>query len=252
MKPRVVRRAILLVAGRGTRLRGHLPADRPKSLLNVGGRMLLERHVAALTAVGVQEIVLVVGHGAQHVSNAAAELQRRYDVAFHFVENPHYSSTNTIVSQYLARAHLAHDCFCLNGDVLFGERVLRRLLAADVPAALAIDVKRCGDEEVKAVVSGDRVVRLGKQIDPELALGEFIGVARYDAAVGRRFAEALEAAVEHGGSRLDYFEIALDAIATRTPLHAVPLGSEPVIEIDTPEDLARAEAEVAPRLADAA
>lgn len=246
---RPVRTAILLAAGRGTRLAAAVGGEGPKTLVPIQGRTLLERHTAALAAVGVEHIVLVVGHAAARVRTAAEGLAPRYGVRFSFVENPDYAQTNTVVSQYLARAHLADGCFCLNGDVLFGEGVLRRLLDADAPAALAIDVKRCGDEEVKAVVCGDRVIRLGKRIDPELALGEFIGVARYDAEAGRRFAEALAHAVERQHSRTDYFEVALDAIAGTCPLRAVPTDDEPVIEIDTPDDLRRALVEVAPRLA---
>lgn len=245
---RVVRHAVLLAAGRGTRLRGAADADGPKSLVRIHGRTLLERHAAALAAVGVEHLVLVVGHGRARVEAHAAELAARHGLRFTFVENPDYAVTNTVVSQYLARHHLTDGCFCLNGDVLFGEGVLRKLLAADVPAALGIDTGRCGEEEVKAIVHAGRVVRIGKRIDPELALGEFVGVARYDGEVGRRFAEALATAVERHGCRTDYFEVALDAIAATAPLYAVPLEDEPVIEIDTPEDLHRATWEIAPRL----
>jgi len=55
-----VRSAVLLAAGRGSRLGAHTD-DRPKCLVEVAGRSMLERMLGELVALGVQRLLLVVG-----------------------------------------------------------------------------------------------------------------------------------------------------------------------------------------------
>lgn len=59
---RLVVGAVLLAAGAGSRL-GH----RPKALLELGGVPLIRRQIIALSGVGVDELVVVVGHHAEQV-----------------------------------------------------------------------------------------------------------------------------------------------------------------------------------------
>lgn len=59
---RVVVGAVLLAAGAGSRIGG-----RPKSLLELGGVPLIRRQLIALSGAGVDEVVVVLGHHAEHV-----------------------------------------------------------------------------------------------------------------------------------------------------------------------------------------
>lgn len=58
--------AIILAAGRGSRL-GHLTAARPKALLELGGRALLDHVRQGLARAGVRRTIIVVGHRAEQV-----------------------------------------------------------------------------------------------------------------------------------------------------------------------------------------
>jgi MurNAc alpha-1-phosphate uridylyltransferase len=55
------RRALILAAGRGERMRP-LSDTTPKPLLRVGGRMLIEHHLEKLAAAGVREVVINISH----------------------------------------------------------------------------------------------------------------------------------------------------------------------------------------------
>lgn len=59
---RVVVGAVLLAAGVGSRIGG-----RPKSLLELGGVPLIRRQLIALSGAGVDEVVVVLGHHAEHI-----------------------------------------------------------------------------------------------------------------------------------------------------------------------------------------
>src|SRR5437867_1379719 len=65
-------KAIILAAGVGKRI-GAATGNRPKCLLEFGGRSLLVRYLDALLAVGVQSAVLVVGHRQELIRDAIGE-----------------------------------------------------------------------------------------------------------------------------------------------------------------------------------
>ena len=130
-----VRRAIVLAAGTGARLHP-LTGDRPKPLVRVGGESILSRLVGALTAVGVERVVVVTGHlGAQ----IAEELPPAHPtVDFVFVANPDYRTTNNIYSLWLAREHFDEDFLLLESDVVCRPGVLEPLVAGPAGTSAAL------------------------------------------------------------------------------------------------------------------
>lgn len=69
------RRAMIFAAGRGTRMRPLTDAT-PKSLLRVGGKMLIEHHLEKLAAIGVDEVVINVSHLADRFAPALGDGSR--------------------------------------------------------------------------------------------------------------------------------------------------------------------------------
>lgn len=63
-----VRRALILAAGRGTRMKG-LTEDVPKPMLPVAGRPLLEHIVATLHSAGINRFVMVTGYRAEAIES---------------------------------------------------------------------------------------------------------------------------------------------------------------------------------------
>ena len=115
-------RAIILAAGGGTRLRP-LTNDLPKCLVPLGPQPLVDHQLQALRAVGVEDIVLVVGYLADQVRRHCGDSVR-------YVENRQFATTNSIYSLYVARHELDADTFLFNCDIIFHVRLLERMLAA--------------------------------------------------------------------------------------------------------------------------
>ncbi len=162
--------------------------------------------------------------------------------------NHHFFETNTAHSLWLAEENLrGRDFLYFNGDVLFEPRLLELVIEGPRPASLAVETKPCGDEEVKVVVEGGRIRRIGKILPPADCLGEFIGVARFGAPMTGAFFDALGRLAAEG-RRMDYFEEALDLIAPDVELGVADVTGLPVIEIDFPADLEAARGEVLSRL----
>lgn len=227
--------AIALAAGGGRRL-APLGWDKPKCLLPFGDETLLARIAAAARDASVTRLTLVVGYRRELVEAALTDCPTPVEL----LVNEDYSATNTIYSLWLARQRLDDDTLFFNADVLFDRRIIPRLIA-EPNSALAVEVGRCGDEEVKVTADSDsRVRRIGKDLPPDRSLGEFIGIAKFAAAAGPALRDSLEHHVEALGQKKLFFEAAIDPLLDRHPFLAVPLDDLRAIEIDTPDDLARA------------
>jgi choline kinase len=240
-------RAVILAAGRGARL-GGIAGDCPKCLLRVGGATLLQRQLTALRACGVEGITVVVGYQAARVAAACGGAARP-------LENARYAETNSLYSLWLAREQLAGGFVVLNGDVLFHPQLLRDLLSARVEDALVAEFRDTrlepfGDEEMKVRVRGGRVEDIAKTLPAGEADGENVGMAKFGPGGARALVGEMDAIVA-GGRLHEWAPRAFQAFARRQPLHVIGTRGFPWIEIDFPEDHARAVREVLP-LIDAA
>jgi choline kinase len=241
-------RAIILAAGAGTRLNG-CGRHEPKCLADVGGRPLVEWQLATLEAAGIGEATLVVGFGASRVRQVCGSRAS-------YVENPRYARTNSLYSLWLARRHLAGGAVVLNCDVLFHPQLLRDLLDARYEDALLVsppdpDAAPYGDEEMKVKVRAGRVVDIRKDLPLEETDGENVGMAKVGGEGAALLAHLLDRLVAAGGAR-DWAPRAFLELARRRPLFAVGTRGLPWVEIDTPEDYARALREIWPAIAPAA
>lgn len=235
-------KAVILVAGLAKRLLPYTK-DIPKCLIQLDDRTIMDYQLSALDQVGVRDIVMVVGYRRDQIMEAAR--QRFPQMNYAFITNHRYEETNTAYSLWLAAEHfLDQDFVYLNGDVLFPPELLRRLIESGLPNALTVEVKDCGEEEVKVLTNSDgRIVDIGKELDQAEALGEFIGVARFSAAYSRPFYQALNNTVD-AGMDMAYFEHALQETVARHELQLVDVSDIPCIEIDYPEDLEAAKEKV--------
>jgi len=99
-------KAIILSAGQGSRL-GHLVDDRPKCLIDFGGRTLLDRQLDTLEANGVDEAVVVTGFHDELVDAAIAA--RTGGPKVRTIYNPFYKVADNTGSLFMAREELAGD-----------------------------------------------------------------------------------------------------------------------------------------------
>ncbi len=235
-------KAIILAAGKGGRLAPHTDS-RPKCLVQVDGKAILDYQLEALEAAGVEDVVIVTGYRKEMV---AEHLRHRKVASFTLIENELYGETNTAYSLWLARHEMTDGFLYLNGDVLIHPEIIRRLAGSTAPEALAMERKTCGEEEVKATLDGVRVTALSKTVPPSEAYGEFIGIAKFSRRFGPSFRAALEEVIEEDRLLTVYFEAALERLLEHHTLTAVDITDLPAIEIDFPEDLSRAENEVLP------
>lgn len=104
-----VKRAIIMAAGQGHRLRP-ISLNTPKPLIPVNGVPMIVTAIEALRSYGIREIYVVVGY----LKDQFQFLEVDYP-GLRLIENPYYDTCNNISSLYVARAHL-EDVMILDGD----------------------------------------------------------------------------------------------------------------------------------------
>jgi len=107
-------KAIIPVAGEGTRLRPHTHTT-PKVLVHVAGKPILGHILEKLIAVGVDEVVLVVGYRGQQVTDYVTE---EYHLKVHVVRQEKLLGLGHAI--YLAREYLTGGpALIVLGDTIF-------------------------------------------------------------------------------------------------------------------------------------
>ncbi len=229
--------AVILAAGVGRRL-APLTDDRPKALVEVEGITFLERALHAVATAGFDRVVIVAGHRAEMIESAVGD-GWPFDVRS--VLNPRYATANNIVS-FLAVEEDLRDGFCLlNSDIVFDASILRDVASADEGCWLAVDGDEpLGAEEMKVGVDGEGLVRrISKGLPVATSAGEYIGIARFDAAGAAAVIRHAHQLVADGQTDL-YYEDAFDRAAAELSIGTISVQGRAWTEVDDLDDFKRA------------
>ena len=121
-------KALVLAAGRGTRMR-ELTNDLPKPMIKVRGKPVLQHIVEGLRDAGVRKFVIVVGYHAEAVRNFFGDGQR-HNVEIEYVTQTVQDGTGRVVN--LARSFAGESPFVLSyGDILISPQNYKRVV--DLP-----------------------------------------------------------------------------------------------------------------------
>ncbi|MEP6709392.1 MAG: sugar phosphate nucleotidyltransferase [Verrucomicrobiota bacterium] len=138
-----IAKAVILAAGRGTRMR-ELTNELPKPMIAVRGKPILLHIVEGLHEAGVSEFLIVVGYRADVVQNFFGD-GSRFGVGINYETQIVQDGTGKVVE--LARAFVGSDAFILSyGDILIDPVNYRRLVRLDAETEATVSVKR--DEDV--------------------------------------------------------------------------------------------------------
>jgi L-glutamine-phosphate cytidylyltransferase len=170
---RMIKRAIILSAGQGSRLLP-LTESLPKCLIEFSGKTLLAWQVDLLVAGGIERIDVVTGFMTEKVE---AELTRlaRPGLTLTACFNPFYKVADNLGSCWIARAAMDEDFLILNGDTLISREIVARVLEdSDWPVRVTVDIKPAYDsDDMKVERSQPHKATLNR-----LAFWRFVGQVR--------------------------------------------------------------------------
>ena len=240
----MIRRAIILAAGRGARL--HPFTDGlPKCLLPLGDGTLLSRQLDACLASGVHELVLVTGYEHQKIEEELARYraERGESVSLRTIYNPFFATTNNMFSLLLARHAMDADFLVVNADNVFSPELLREIAECEAHPIL-VPVARhevCDAEDMKVRVVEGRLVEIAKTIPLDEAAGESIGVRAFRGEGRALLADELEAMARDADPATAWYITAVSRIAERGgPVGVLYVDPEACMDVDFPIDLERA------------
>lgn len=226
--------AVVLAAGVGSRLEA-AAGGLPKALAPVLGRPLLSYTLDGLAEAGVRELLVVVGYRGDEV---AAALHAAHNGALQIavVRNPHFALPNGSSLAAAREAIAGRPFLLLMADHLLSAEAIGRMLAEPRDLAVGVDrgalaAARLADATKVRLDAAGRVAAFGKRL-PAWD-GVDAGIFRCGPAVF----EALDAT----GADQELAAI-MTAAAARRSFHAVDLTGAFWLDVDTPEDLAEAEA----------
>ncbi|NTW68489.1 MAG: phosphocholine cytidylyltransferase family protein [Chlorobiaceae bacterium] len=173
-------KAIILAAGEGTRLRPYT-LDRPKCLVEVDGRSLLDRQLDVLATEAVNPVILIGGY--------RAEMLERPGVTIRL--NPGYAVTNMLWTLFCAEDDLEGDVLLCYGDIVYSSEILQAILKSKADIAVTIDLEwesywrarnedPLDDAETLKLAADGRILEIGqkpKSLD-EIE-GQYMGLMKF-------------------------------------------------------------------------
>jgi len=237
--------ALILAAGRGSRLGSHTD-ERPKGMVELLGRPLLAWQIESLRAAGLTEITVATGYRADVIQALGVPT----------VHNAEWMHTN-MVGTLLA----AESCFT-NGpvvvsysDIVYHPDHVRALCQSGAPLAITYDRKwhalwslrfadPLSDAETFRAEQG-RLTAIGEKPESlDQVGGQYMGLLRFTPAGFARVREVVDAAGADGRRRLDMTTLLRRVLETGMRIDAVPVDGR-WLEVDHADELAAYETRLA-------
>lgn len=231
---------VILAAGMAKRLRP-LTDEKPKCLLEVGGKTLLQRTIDAMIGVGIQEFVVVTGYRSEMIRDFITVHYPGYTV--HFIDNTDYAHNNNIYSLWLAgQVVRGHEFLLMDSDILCDPQTVAEI-ANQQESALALNRHELGEEEMKIIVDNDfYVAEISKTCSVSAAIGESVGIEKITAAYSEALYRELDQMIEKEGLIDIFYERAFERLIPQGhTFKVVDTTRFFSYELDTPEDFEHAQ-----------
>ena len=171
-------KAIIIAAGMSSRL-AELTDDKPKCMLEIKGKTILQRQIETFNQCGITEIIVIRGYKKEVINYTGVK----------YIYNQNYRRNNILESLMYAENDMDGEFIATYSDILFKTSVVRALLESKADISIVTDIawkshykKRFQhpiEEAEKVIVSNNRAVEIGKATNPNEAYGEFIGLVKF-------------------------------------------------------------------------
>ena len=233
-------RAIILAAGRGSRMQA-LTANRPKCLIKLRGKTLLQRQIDALRAAGVVEIGIVTGYRKEELIDYGL-------TQFH---NSRWNKTNMVSSLACAERWLEDGpCIVSYSDIFYHSSAVDMLMKLSSPIAITYDPNwlilwkerfedPLTDAETFLINEDQLLLEIGRKPDDFSKIqGQFMGLIRLMPKGWSEIVRIREGLNSSTRDKMDFTETLQKIIEMgRVPVRAIAIES-PWGEVDTESDLA--------------
>jgi choline kinase len=227
--------AIILAAGQGRRL-GKQFWRKPKSLIEINSRTLLERIVLGLSNLDVKIIKIITGFEINQIEAEITRFSTKIKSDVQLVENRKFNKFGSFYSLYLALQNIsANGVWIFDSDIIFEEDLFAKIKSYhSLSSTLCCTELTDNPDKVIALIDNERVVKFGKLSSiTSLNYGkslEYIGVLYLDSHAISFLKELDSTYFEHE------YEDVLNRFLDQINVAVMNLGKLKWNEIDTIED----------------
>ncbi|OGZ23973.1 MAG: hypothetical protein A2896_01370 [Candidatus Nealsonbacteria bacterium RIFCSPLOWO2_01_FULL_43_32] len=225
-------KTIILAAGKSTRLLP-LTKETPQSMLKIGEETILEKQIRLLKEAGLEDVVVITGY----LSKKMEEFCREKSIKTLF--NPFYDVSGIAASLWMAKNEIKNGFLFLYSDVLFESETIGALLGQEGDICLAAKKNDLRAEAEKIIEEAGLIKRISKA---KLAKenSEFIGIAKFSEYGAEKLIKELENELKDN-LETSFITVIDHLIQKGETVKAYDIKDAQFIDIDFPEDLARAQ-----------
>ena len=228
-------KAVILASGVGERLQP-LTNEIPKSLIKIGSKTIIERQVDSLSKFEIKDIIITTGFFENKLKTFLKEKYTNLNLIY--VNNPQYDTTNYIYSLWLAKDHLYDDIILIHGDLVFDEKLLKRLIEKKENVVLVNKNVKLPKKDFKALIEEEKVTKIGVDLFSENAYYS-IPMYKFSKKDFLAWMDEIEKEIKIGNVKI-YVEDVFNKNSNKITLVPLYFNNEICMEIDTIEDLKRA------------
>lgn len=234
-----MRTAVLLAAGRGTRLHP-ITIDRPKCLVDVGGQPLFY-HLLSEFSEWADRVVVIGGHAHARLEEYIHRVKVHRNITV--IYNERFDRTNSLASAALSIPFWedSEEVVITNTDVIFVPGALRPLFSSDSCCVAAVVPKSWDPEDMKVKIDRKtgEIRAVSKEIDAAESFGEFTGVLKLRGHGLARMRTTIEHMLQEPEMlRSAWYDLAIDRMARAgVSIQYVAVQEDHYAEIDTLDDL---------------
>ncbi len=232
-------KAVILAAGRSTRMYP-ITLEMPKCLLEIApGKTIIEHQVEMLNKCGVKDIIVIVGYLKEKIQEVLKNKVR-------YREFKDFAKYNNLHTLYSIKDELNGDIVILYSDVVFGEKMLRKLLANKEDFCLLVHNKNILKDTARVRIKDDSIYDIGNHIPVEEGDGNFIGIAKFSKNGAKILTKEIKKMIKDEKHNNSYYIIAVIEIAKKRKVAYEFADDEPWIEIDFLKDYEKAKQNIYP------
>ncbi len=172
-------KTIILAGGLSSRVRP-LTNDKPKCMLEVNGKTIIQRQIEALKANNLNDVVVVTGYCKEVINYPHLA----------YIHDDNHNVPSILRGMMCAEAYMDEGFIFSYSDIIYGEDIVKNLLNTKGDIVLTTDVnwQKAYEGRIKHPLTEaelikakeGKVIKIGKDVvSIEEAHGEFIGLAKF-------------------------------------------------------------------------
>jgi len=224
-------KAIILAAGRGSRLKGFF--NKPKCLIKLGkdNLTLLERTYNNLKDSSIETINIITGYKHRDVYKV---LKKKAS----YIHFKNYRKTNNLQTLLYAKKLLNSSFICLFADIIYEKKIIKKLLMNNKDVCLVIDSSKVLEGTMRVMIKDNKITDIGSHIKVNEGHGNFIGIAKFSNNGSKNLKKYL---LKEKNNYKDYYTQALrKMIVNGLNISYINIKNDFWKEIDTNKDLIEA------------